>query len=186
MFITWRPSSPEGFREPFHFEDRRITKAELKQVGVEHDDLVWNQGNNWMIAESQISDAAWPYIVADPNLIRVDRNGQRIHFDAPSEYEEAKVADLKKELAARDLSTTGTKDELRERLEASDAEMVAAPDTSPGVAADGGLQEAADASDASTDTSGPVTAGGGSTATSTGSASGSTGPATTGSGSTAP
>jgi hypothetical protein len=182
VFITWRPDN----RAPYAFEERVITKAQLAQVGVDHPDLVWNAGNGWMVPEGSISDAAWPYIVADPGLIRVDRNGQTVSFDAPSEYEEAKVADLKKELASRDLPTTGSKDELRQRLEASDAAMVAAPEASSGVAADGGVQEAADTTGGSPDTSGPVTAGGGSTATSTAGSTTSTGPATAGSGSTAP
>lgn len=39
----------------FHFEERIITAANWKAVGIEHDAVTWDAANNWTVARSDLS-----------------------------------------------------------------------------------------------------------------------------------
>jgi hypothetical protein len=65
---------------------RAVLKEEWLKVGVnDQKAIIWNQANGWMVPLSDITDNAWPYIDADPELIvvEVDRLTRPVGEETP-------------------------------------------------------------------------------------------------------
>lgn len=57
-----------------HF--REISAKDWDGVGVQHKGLRWDATNAYSVPLSAISDEAWPYIDADPELVLVGEKEQ--------------------------------------------------------------------------------------------------------------
>jgi hypothetical protein len=67
---------------------RAILKHEWEKLGVTNQKAVmWNKANGWQIPLSDITDSAWPYIDADPELVvvEIDRGGRPVDETPPSD-----------------------------------------------------------------------------------------------------
>lgn len=167
MYVKWMP----GGRDPFHFETRTISDRDwMGATGIEHDTIVWDAAHGHMVPESKFSDEVWPIIVADPDMVRVNRFGQPAGEGDDVDYGAMKVDELRDELDKRRLDNTGKKADLVERLEANDVARVAttedAGDAASGTPAPPGVMDGTSGanvgSGGSAGTSGVSTAGAGS------------------------
>lgn len=57
------------YNAPTQFNTKTITGAQWAQAGVDDQETAhWGAENNWKIPAERFSDAAWPFIEADPSL----------------------------------------------------------------------------------------------------------------------
>lgn len=58
---------------------RRISREDFDGVGIEHDTLVWDKGNQWTVKRVDISDEAYERAIAmDREFVLVNSEGARI------------------------------------------------------------------------------------------------------------
>lgn len=80
------------YEAPTTLNTRTITKKEWASVGVEdQEDLFWGAANNWKVPASDISDAAWPHIEADPGLRHEEDAEKEGSTDGGAEVSEQKT-----------------------------------------------------------------------------------------------